>query len=49
MVCASRGNTFDLHITPTTMTNLTSESFDQELNLDQLNAINAGGKLWDKI
>lgn len=31
------------------MTNLTSESFDQELNLDQLNAINGGGKFWDKI
>ena len=49
MVCTSRRNTLDLHLSHATMTNFTSESFDQELNLDQLNAISGGGKLWDKI
>lgn len=31
------------------MTNLTLESMDHELSLDELNSIAGGGKVWDKI
>jgi hypothetical protein len=33
----------------TTMNNITTETLDQELSLDQLNMISGGGKVWDKV
>ena len=31
------------------MNNITTETLDQELSLDQLNTISGGGKVWDKV
>jgi len=31
------------------MNNITTETIDQELSLDQLNMISGGGKVWDKV